>query len=51
MLIALLTDFGDKGNFVGVMKGVILKINPNVKLIDITHKVSFGSVREALFLF
>ncbi|OQX79347.1 MAG: hypothetical protein B6D56_07285 [Candidatus Omnitrophica bacterium 4484_70.1] len=50
MLVGLLTDFGDRSNFVGVMKGVILKINPYAKLVDITHKISFGSVREALFL-
>jgi len=50
MPIALLTDFGDKSNFVGVMKGVILKINPQAKLIDITHKVRFGSIKQASFL-
>ena len=30
--ITLLTDFGDF--YPGVMKGVILKINPNVKIVD-----------------
>lgn len=48
--IALLTDFGLKDNFVGVMKAVILKINPQVNLIDITHQVSPQNIWEAGFL-
>lgn len=37
--IALLTDFGLDDNYVGIMKGVILKINPDVHLVDITHSI------------
>ncbi len=48
--IALLTDFGVKDNFVGVMKAVILKINPKVNLIDITHMISPQNIWEAGFL-
>ncbi len=50
MIIALLTDFGDKDWFVGVMKAVILGINPNVKIIDITHEISPQDVRQAGFV-
>lgn len=49
-VIALLTDFGLKDNFVGVMKGVILKINPRVEIVDITHNISAQDVFEAGFL-
>jgi len=38
-IITLLTDFGLKDPYVAVMKGVILKINPNVNIVDITHEV------------
>jgi len=48
--IALLTDFGTKDNYVGVMKGVILNINPKVNLVDITHEISPQNVWEAGFL-
>ena len=37
--IATLTDFGLKDNFVGVMKAVILKINPKVDIIDLCHGI------------
>lgn len=49
-IIALLTDFGYKDNFVGVMKGVILSINPRVNLVDISHGVKPQSILEAYFL-
>jgi len=38
-LITLLTDFGTADAFVGIMKGVILGINPAVRLVDLTHGV------------
>ena len=50
-IIALLTDFGSRGqHYVASMKGVILNINPNVKIIDITHNISFFSIIEASYL-
>jgi len=38
-LITLLTDFGTQDAFVGIMKGVILNINPAVSLVDLSHGV------------
>jgi len=49
-IIALLTDFGQKDYFVASMKGVILKINPNALIIDITHEVRSYNVLEAGFI-
>lgn len=49
-MIALLTDFGERDSYAAVMKAVILSVNPGVKLIDITHSVSSGAVREAAFI-
>jgi len=48
--ISLLTDFGNKDNFVGVIKGVILKINPQAKIIDLSHNVTPQNIFEAAFL-
>ena len=49
-VITLMTDFGTNDHFVGVMKGVILNINPKVRIVDITHAVSPQDVQGAAFL-
>lgn len=38
-IITLTTDYGTSDHFVGVMKGVILSINPEVEIVDICHHV------------
>ncbi|HLJ80509.1 MAG TPA: SAM-dependent chlorinase/fluorinase [Ktedonobacterales bacterium] len=38
-LVALLTDFGTRDGYVGVMKGVMLGIAPDVRLVDLTHEI------------
>jgi len=47
-IISLLTDFGTF--YPAIMKGVILKINPDAKIIDITHSVKMGRIKEGAFL-
>ena len=49
-IVTLLTDFGTKDHYVASMKGVILRINPQCTLIDITHQVSPQDIREGAFL-
>jgi S-adenosylmethionine hydrolase len=39
-IITLTTDYGTGDHLVGVLKGVILKINPEVTIVDITHEVA-----------
>lgn len=46
-LITLLTDFGLKDGNVGVMKGVIWGINPQVQIADISHNISPQNIPEA----
>ncbi|MHA1627182.1 MAG: SAM hydrolase/SAM-dependent halogenase family protein [Candidatus Asgardarchaeia archaeon] len=48
--ITLLTDFGLKEEAVGVMKGVIYSIVPEVKMIDITHNVQSFNVLDGAWL-
>jgi S-adenosyl-L-methionine hydrolase (adenosine-forming) len=38
-VITLTTDYGTNDHLVGAMKGVILTINPDVTIVDITHGV------------
>ncbi len=48
MLVTLLTDFGDF--YPGVMKGVILSLAPDAKIVDITHSVEPQNVFQGAFL-
>jgi hypothetical protein len=38
-LITLLTDFGTADAFVGIMKGVMLAIDPGLRFVDLTHDI------------
>jgi hypothetical protein len=38
-IITLLTDFGSRDAFVGIMKGVMLGLNPAVTLVDLSYEV------------
>jgi S-adenosyl-L-methionine hydrolase (adenosine-forming) len=50
-LITLTTDFGLCDPFVGIMKGVMLGINPEAELVDISHQIpSFDVLEGALVL-
>ncbi|MBI5582354.1 MAG: SAM-dependent chlorinase/fluorinase [Deltaproteobacteria bacterium] len=46
-VITLSTDFGRDDPYVGIMKGVILGINPRATLVDITHGFSPDRLQEA----
>lgn len=48
--IVLTTDFGLSDAFVGVMKGVILNINPAAAIIDLTHDVGPQDLRQGAFV-
>ena len=48
--IVLTTDFGLSDPYVGVMKGVILGINPSAAIIDLTHQVQPQNLVHASFL-
>jgi len=46
-IITLLTDFGLQDEYVGVMKGVILSINPRVDFVDISHNINRHDITQA----
>lgn len=49
-MITLTSDFGLKDPYVAEMKGVILTINPNATIIDITHDVEKFDIRMGAFM-
>lgn len=49
-LIALLTDFGWRDTFAGVMKGVIAGIAPAARVVDLCHGVEPQEIDQARFL-
>jgi S-adenosylmethionine hydrolase len=48
-IVTLTTDFGSKDSFAGSMKGVILKINPQAQIVDISHDIGPQDIWEAAF--
>jgi len=49
-IVVLLTDFGSKDHYVGVMKGVICGICPGAHVVDLSHNVMPQDVTEAAFV-
>ncbi len=48
-VITLTSDFGLADHFVGVMRGVILRINPEARLVDISHEVDSYDILDGAF--
>ncbi len=48
-IIALLTDFGLSDHYVGVVKSVLLDLVPSVQIIDLTHGITPGGIREGAY--
>jgi hypothetical protein len=49
-LITLTTDFGSDSHYVAQMKGVILGICPNARVVDITHRVAPQDIAQAAWI-
>ncbi len=49
-IITLTTDFGLSDAYVAAMKGVILGINPEAKLVDICHTIKPQNIPQAAFV-
>lgn len=43
--VSFLSDFGLQDEFVGVVHGVIARLAPDVRVIDVTHGISAGDIR------
>ncbi len=49
-LLVFTTDFGLADSYAGVMKGVALGINPNARLVDLTHQIAPQNVAQGAFV-
>lgn len=49
-IISLLSDFGGKDPYVAEMKAVILSINPQARIIDITHEIEKFDIRMGAYV-
>jgi len=49
-IITLTTDFGLQDPYVAAMKGAILTINSNARLVDVTHAIRPQAVQQAAFV-
>ena len=49
-VVVILTDFGCGSNYVGVMKGVLLKTFSGCKIVDLFNNVKPQSVREGAWV-
>ncbi len=50
VIITLTTDYGAKDSFTASVKGVILKINPQAQIIDISNEITPQDVWEAAYV-
>lgn len=48
-IVTLTTDFGLRDPYVGAMKGVILRQNPQAQIVDLCHFISPQAIHEASF--
>lgn len=48
-VITLLTDFGAADHFVGSLKGVILSLTPQARIVDLTHEIAAHDIEAAAF--
>jgi len=48
-IITLITDFGRQDEYVGLMKGVMLGIDPAARIVDLTHAIDPQDVAQAAF--
>jgi len=50
IMIALMTDFGQRDAYPGIMKGVIKSIHPQVEIVDLTHSIPPQDLDSARFV-
>jgi hypothetical protein len=49
-VVTLLSDFGLVDAFVGVLKGAMLQVNPDLRIVDLCHSVEPQNIRQAAFM-
>ena len=49
-IITLTTDFGTRDAYVAAVKGAILSVGPEARIVDVTHEVAPHDIMEAAFV-
>ncbi len=49
-IVTLTTDFGNKDHTAGALKGILLRQNESVRIVDITHNIKPFNIAEAAFV-
>lgn len=48
-IVAIITDFGVEDPYVGIMKGVILSLDPEIQIVDVNNGITPYDIREGAF--
>jgi S-adenosylmethionine hydrolase len=49
VIVTLTTDFGEESPYVAAMKGILLSVNPQARIVDLSHQIPPQDVRHAAF--
>ncbi len=49
-IITITTDFGTADGYQAVLEGIIAGINPNARIVNISHEISSGDIAEGWYL-
>lgn len=49
-ILTLLTDFGTEDSYVAAMKGIILSVSQNIRILDITHEIASFDIDSASWI-
>jgi S-adenosyl-L-methionine hydrolase (adenosine-forming) len=49
-IVALLSDFGNRDGYAGIMKGVILSQDPGIRIIDLTHEIEPHNILSGAYV-
>ena len=49
-IITLTSDFGHRDAYVAIVKATLLKLNPNLTLVDISHEIEAGNLAQGAFV-
>jgi S-adenosylmethionine hydrolase len=49
-IVVLLSDFGCRDGYVGIMKGVILSLDPEIRIVDLTHEIEPQNILSGAYV-
>jgi S-adenosylmethionine hydrolase len=49
-IVALLSDFGGRDGYAGIMKGVILSRDPHIRIVDLTHEIDPHNILSGAYV-